>query len=207
MLAAWRMSRGARAAVAQALLVLALVPSHVAYGGPPAIRIDPASFWYDRPAGAADDGTAAPGSVQRLADALDELLLRHPDDFPQPPPLETVIRGVPREALDSYAWSATIGPYACATLVDGVVFIDVGPGAFVGRDALNDAELRSFLGHELVHAYQYAHGDHERRAEEIARREVEALEWELEHLEPGVRASYREDLEFNLEMYRAMLAR
>lgn len=207
MLAAGRTSRGTRAVVVRALFVLAMALPLLAHGGPPAIRLDPASFWYDRPPAAADDETAAPGSVRRLADALDELLLRHPDDFPQPPPLETVIRGVPREELESYAWTATVGPYACATLVDGVVIIDVGPGAFVGRDALNDAELRSFLGHELLHAYQYAHGDHERRADEIARREVEALEWELAHLEPGARASYREDLEFNLEMYRAMLAR
>ena len=176
-----------------------------------AIRIDGDSFWYARIAPDADDGVRgetapAPDAVERVVAALDELLARDPDSFPQPPPLPTVIRAVAREqARATVAWSSALGSYGCATLLDGVVVIDVAPSTFVGRDALDDAELRSFLGHELVHAYQYARGGHGHDPDEIARRENAALDWEITHLEPGVRAAYREDLRFNLAMYRAML--
>jgi len=174
-----------------------------------ATRIDQASFWYDTTEPqAAGDGTlwAAPGAVQQLEAALHDVLRRHADTFSQPPPLDIVIRAPERTAVGgSLAWSRLLGSYSCARLVDGVVVIEVAPSTFVGRDALEPAELRSLLAHELVHASQLARGDHRGDTVEIARREVEALTWELAHLEPEVRPWYRDDLLFNLEMYRALL--
>ncbi|MEW6272633.1 MAG: hypothetical protein AB1689_25420 [Thermodesulfobacteriota bacterium] len=186
-------------------------PQAVIAPAPPtrAIRIERETFWYDTTepqlaAGGTD--WSAPGAVRRLAEAIDDVLARHAGVFPQPPPVDTAIRAPDRRQMgESFLWSRWLGSYGCARLVDGVVVVEVAPSAFVGRDALNDAELRSFLAHELVHAYQFGRGDHGDDHAEIARREVEALEWEIAHLEPDVRASYRDDLAFNLEMYRGML--
>jgi hypothetical protein len=176
---------------------------------PRAIRVERESFWYDtvepRPDPNGRDWSA-PGAVQRLADALAEILRRYADDFPQPPPVTTVIRAADREQLVSNpVWSITVGSYGCARLADEVVTIEIAPSAFVGRDALNDAELRSFLGHELVHAYQFVRGEHGSDPGEIARREVEALQWELANLDPDVRQPYRDDIATNLTMYRAIV--
>jgi hypothetical protein len=205
---------GRRAAVLAGVVWLALgalalaTPRPVAAGGAARIRVERESFWYDAgdaPGADGDDDAFVPECVAQLADALDAVLRRYPEQFPQPPPLTIVVRAVSR-AQARAAWTRSIGSYGCATLVDGTVVIEVAPSVCVGRDALDDAELRSFLGHELVHAYQYARsGDHRRDPDEIARREIEALEWESAHAEPMVRGWYLDDLQFNLKMYRAML--
>lgn len=176
------------------------------------VRIERESFWYDSDHGSTGSVASAedafvPECVARIADALDAVLRLYPDRFPQPPPLTIVVRAVSREqARTSAMWSRAIGSYGCAALVDGMVVIEVSPSTCVGRDALDDAELRSFLGHELLHAYQFSHdGSHRHDPDEIARREIEALEWESAHVESLVRGWYRDDLQFNLKMYRAML--
>jgi hypothetical protein len=211
--------RGARAGVAGALLCTALVAGAAGgHEGPAAtpraasreiggIRVDVGSFWYPctPPAG---EGNAAPagGCGERVLAALETVLREYPETFPRPMPVVTVVRAVAREHVDRGAtWSSALGAYGCATLERGVVVVEIGPGAFTGRDALNDAELRSLLAHELLHAHQYVRGEHGGRAREIARRELEALDWELAHLEPEVRPAYRADLEFNRKMFAAML--
>ena len=162
------------------------------------VRIDGGTFWYD---------CAPPAAcAERIAAALEWVLREYPERFPRPLPVVAVIRAVPRERAESSAlWSTPLGAYGCATLERGIVVIEVGPRTFVGRDALNDAELRSMLAHELLHAQQYTRGEHAGSAREIARRELEALDWEIAHLEAGVRPAYHEDLEFNRRMFAAML--
>lgn len=173
------------------------------------IRVDVGSFWYAcAPVPPAGEGDAAPagGCGERGQDALETLLREYPETFPRPAPVVTVVRAVPREHVDrGTTWSSALGAYGCATLERGIVVIEIGPSAFSGRDALNDAELRSLLAHELLHAHQYVRGEHGGRAREIARRELEALDWEIAHLEPEVRPGYRADLEFNRRMFAAML--
>lgn len=174
----------------------------------PAIRVERESFWYEVEPGSGAEAELLPaaGSVVRVVAALEVVLRRHARRFPQPPPLPIVVRGSPRDdPRAGVAWIRTLGAYGCATLVDGVVVVEVTPSTFVGRRALNDAELRAFLGHELVHAYQYAAGSHDGDPGQLVRREIEALEWELAALEPEVREPYREDVRANLAMYRAML--
>jgi len=195
-----------------AVLVLVAVAGVASAQAPAELRVERDSFWYEcaAPAGAPSDPSGgepeAPPCARRLVVALELVVREHPEKFPQPPPLTTVIRAVPREQLGSSPlWSSALGSYGCATLVDGVVVIEIGPSTFIGRDALNDAELRSFLAHELVHAYQFARGTHAGRPGELARRELEALDWELAHLEPDVSVAYRADLVFNRKMYAAML--
>ena len=199
-----------------ALLVAAVVAPRARAAGGAAdaarVRVERESFWFDvddasAGSGTSDDDAFVPACVGSLADALEAVLRLYPEQFPQPPPLTTVVRAVSREeARGNPAWSRSIGAYGCAALLDGNVVIEVAPSICVGRDALDDAELRSLLGHELVHAYQFARlGDHRHDPDEIARREIEALEWESAHVEPSVRGWYRDDLQFNLKMYRAML--
>jgi len=212
--------RRARAGVAAALLCSALAA--VAAGGQerPAetpratareiggIRVDVGSFWYacTPPPAGEGGGAAAGGCGERILGALETVLREYPETFPRPLPVVTVVRAVPREHVErGTTWSSALGAYGCATLERGVVIVEIGPGAFTGRDALNDAELRSLLAHELLHAYQYVRGEHGGRAREIARRELEALDWEIAHLEPAVRPGYRADLEFNRKMFAAML--
>jgi len=219
---------GRRAGIAGALLC-AVLGTGVAAGQeppratPPAaarevggIRVEIGTFWYDCPpvtppvAGEGGDllaeGAARGACGERVLAAIETLLREYPETFPQPLPVVTVVRAVPRERVDrSAAWSSALGAYGCATLERGVVVVEIGPSAFAGRDALNDAELRSLVGHELLHAYQYVRGEHGGRAREVAGRELEAIDWELAHLAPEVRAPYRADLEFNRAMFAAML--
>jgi len=201
------------AVVAFFVSALAASPARGAAGHAGAqVRVERESFWYDGNAASAgsrasDEDAFVPECVEHVANALDAVLSLYPSQFPQPPPLTIIVRAVPRErARSSALWSRSIGAYGCATLLDGIVVIELAPSICVGRDALDDAELRSFLGHELIHAYQFARlGDHRQEPDEIARREIEALEWESARVEPQVRAWYRDDLQFNLKMYRAML--
>jgi hypothetical protein len=171
------------------------------------IRVEGGTFWYDCLTPAVSPGTGTGGTcAARVVAALERVLREYPERFLRPLPVATVIRAVPREHVDTTPlWSGALGSYGCATLERGVVVIEIGPQAFAGRDALNDAELRSLVAHELLHAYQFGRGCHDGRPEEIARRELEALDWELAHLEPGVRAHYRDDLDFNRRMFAAML--
>lgn len=175
------------------------------------IRVARDSFWYDDGddgggSDASEDDAFLPECVEHIVAALDAVLRLYPQQFPQPPPVPIVVRAVSREQTRTPMWTRSIGSYGCAELLDGSVVIEVSPSTCVGRDALDDAELRSFLGHELLHAYQFARrGDHRHDPDEIARREIEALEWESAHVEPRVRGWYRDDLQFNLKMYRAML--
>ena len=106
---------------------------------------------------------------------------------------------------DTLQTVADVYSYGGAELVDGVVIIDVNLIAFIGETPLNDAELRSFLAHELVHAYQFVAGPSPKNSPELWRREVAAFEWELLHMEPGVRSWYRAEAIFNLDMYRRLL--
>jgi hypothetical protein len=95
--------------------------------------------------------------------------------------------------------------YGGVRLTEEGVVIEIDPGAVEGRRAVNDAELRSLLGHEILHGYQCRRGPCEGGAE-LWRREIEAFEWELAHFEPEVGRIYREDTAKNLAMYRAMVA-
>lgn len=174
------------------------------------IRVERDSFWYDDDASSSvtsEEDAFLPECVEHIVAALDTVLRLYPQQFPQPPPVSIIVRAVSREQTRTPMWTRSIGSYGCAELRDGIVVIEVSPSTCVGRDALNDAELRSFIGHELLHAYQFAsRGDHRQDPDEIARREIEALEWESAHVEPRVRGWYWDDLQFNLKMYRAMLA-
>jgi hypothetical protein len=90
---------------------------------------------------------------------------------------------------------------------EGRAIVEVHPDALVGPSALNDAELQSLLGHEVVHGYQCVRGPCEDDPPELWRREVEAFSWELEHLGDGARQEYREDTRNNLEMFRELSRR
>jgi hypothetical protein len=175
------------------------------------IQVDRASFWYEagpRCAGLARFGLpcAPAGSAERVAEATAAAIRDRPYDFPQPPPLPIVVRARPPERLpDTFQTIADVYSYGGAELVDGIVVIDVNLTAFIGDTPLNDAELRSFLGHEIVHAYQDADGPAPKNSPELWRREVEAFDWELLHMEPGVRSWYRAEAIFNRDMYRRLL--
>lgn len=75
-----------------------------------------------------------------------------------------------------------------------------------GALALNDAELSSFLGHELLHAYHYRFGPYEPGIKEFFRREIEAYRWELAHMSQGVRPFYRAEAESKLILFESLLA-
>jgi len=175
------------------------------------IRVDRASFWYERlPRWDRREPwevqAAPPGSSLRLERAVREVLAVHAEDFPLPPPLSIVVQAPPREDLETLlGYMANRTSYGGARLVGDVVYIDVNQSVFTGPDALNEAEIRAFLGHELVHAYQYGAGHVKLGHRQIWRREIEAYQWELANLEPGVRAAYRGDIHVNLFMYAEML--
>src|SRR5690606_12465421 len=176
----------------------------------PVIRVDFASFWYERtpPPPPCDD--AGPrrldGSKKRVLAAVSELLLRHPTDFPLPPPLDIVVRATPREALEGIVGVvAESTSYGGSKLVGDTVYIDVHRSVLVGWHALNDAELRALLGHELVHAYQFAAGPYPGNGPELWRRELAAYTWELEHLEPAVRPWFREESATSVALYRDLV--
>jgi hypothetical protein len=176
----------------------------------PSIRVEVGSFWYEStpppfPTSESEPAVLTDASA-RVLTAIGDLLARFPVDFPQPPPHDVVVRAKPREEMQRLVGLyADTSSYGGAKLVGSTVFIDVNRSAFVGWQALNDAELRCFLGHELIHAYQFATGSDPGNGPELWRREIEAYTWEANHLEPAVRSWYREDLAFTLRMYRELL--
>ena len=159
----------------------------------PSIRVDVDSFWYESTAPpfptAENQPDVLAGASERVLAAVGELLADFPDDFPQPPPRGVVIRAQPREELTRLIGFYTdTTSYGGAKLEGSTVFIDVNRSVFVGWQALNDAELRCFLGHELIHAYQFATGPDTGNGPELWRREIAAYAWEAAHLEPAVRS-------------------
>jgi hypothetical protein len=178
-----------------------------------AIRVDRDSFWYELPSpvcvSAARFGSvcAPAGTAERVAVLLASEVADHPLDFPQPPPFDVAVRAQARANLQTglQAMASALSYALTEQRGDGVV-IELYLSAFVGERALNDAELRSLLGHELVHVYQLVQGPAASRGPELWRREIEAHEWELVHMDLGVRSWYRADALFNLDMYRRMLA-
>jgi hypothetical protein len=82
----------------------------------------------------------------------------------------------------------------------------VNPRVLRGPRALNDAELRSLLGHEIRHAYQFASGSAESNSPDLWRREIEAFEWELSIDDPAVRPWYRRETSQQLQLYQALLS-
>ena len=143
-----------------------------------------------------------PEQADRLRTALARVLREHPQDFPQPPPVDILLRAVPRGAQDDLMNSISYG----GVHLDGSrAVVEVHPAAIAGRLALNGAELRSLIGHELVHGYQCTRGPCDGDQCELWRREAEAYGWELSNMEDEVRPEYREDTERNLAMFRAML--
>jgi hypothetical protein len=72
------------------LAMLACVATACARPVEPSIRVDRESF--------AD--ALGEGGARRVELALAEVLSRHPDDFPQPPPLDIVLRIVPAAKRD-----------------------------------------------------------------------------------------------------------
>jgi len=178
-----------------------------------AIRVDRDSFWYELPspacvAAAHRGGACAPaGTSERVAALVASEVADHPLDFPQPPPFDVTVRAQARADLQTglQAMASALSYALTEQRGDGVV-IELYLSAFVGDRALNDAELRSLLGHELVHVYQLEQGPAASSGPELWRREIEAHEWELMHMDLGVRSWYRADALFNLDMYRRMLA-
>lgn len=175
------------------------------------VRVDHASFWYERlprwnEREPWEEPAVPPGSSARVERALVDVLEKHAGDFPQPPPFDIVVRAPPRENLDTLlGYMANRTSYGGAHREGATVYIDINQCVFSGPDRLNEAELRAFLGHELVHAYQYRSGRAKLGHREIFRREVIAYTWELEHLGPGVGSDYQGDIYVNLHMYREML--
>ncbi len=190
-------TRSRRRRAAQAVLVgLAALICDAAIAAPararPAIHVDITSFAH------CDDLF----SGVRVAIATGELLFRYRGDFPQPPPLDIVIRAQSEAELARFDEALSFGS---TELRDGRAFVVLNPRALRGPRALNDAELHSLLGHELRHAYQFARGPFRENSPELWRREVDAFEWELAHRDPGVRPWYRADTENQLRLYRALL--
>lgn len=199
-------ARGGWAGLCAALLLLG--PS-VALARP-SVRVDLDSFWYELAPPPVPINESGPqvldGAGRRVLAAVSALLLGFPAEFTQPPPAEIVVRAHPRHALeDVLGIVAETTSYGGAKREDETIVIDVHRSVFVGWRALNDAELRSFLGHELIHAYQLAVGFGAERGPELWRHEIEAYVWELTHMESGVRPWYREDSRTSLEMYLGLL--
>ena len=117
-----------------------------------------------------------------------------------------MVRAQPREEMERLVglYAAT-SSYGGAKLEGSTVFIDVNRSVFVGWQALNDAELHCFLGHELIHAY--AVRDRARLAEwprlwlsARSRRTPGRRSTSRKASDPGD----REDLAFTLQMYGAL---
>ncbi len=203
---------GARVALAGGAHVAGAGASAESDAAPHAV-VDQSTFWYEAGRSCSDTARAgvpcAPaGTAARVAAALAAVLRDHPADFPLPPPMDVVVRACSRDDLPGTLRSVTdLFSYGGTEVIDGAAVVEVNLVAFVGETPLNDAELRSFLAHEMVHVYQdAAAGPAARNGPELWRREIEAHEWELLHMEPGVRSWYRAEAIFNLEMYRRILA-
>ena len=156
------------------------------------VRVDRASF----------ASTADFFSAIRVSIAVGELLHRFRADFPQPPPLDIVVRA--QNAYELTQLDESLSSAGCE-LVGEHAEVIVNPRILSGPRALNDAELRSLLGHELRHAYQFADGSAESNSPDIWRREIEAFEWEMTNRDPAVRAWYRRETKHQLELYRTLL--
>ena len=178
----------------------------------PTVRVDRETFWFETELGCrllqSRQLKCPQADTSRRVEAATLSVLRdHPEKFPQPPPLDVVVRAHRlEERSQTLQRLSDIYAYGTTDLIDGRVYIDVNLSTFVGDTPLNDAELRSFLAHELIHAYQATAGPVSRNGPELWRREIEAHEWELLHMEPGVRSWYRAEAIFNLDMYRRLLA-
>jgi hypothetical protein len=158
------------------------------------IRVDRASF--------ADGENGDFFSYVRIAVAVGELLHRFPDDFPQPPPIDIKIRA--QNAAELTQLDESLSSAGCE-LIDGRAEVIVNLRVLTGTRALNDAELRSLLGHEMRHAYQFAKGSPDGNSPDFWRREVEAFEWELSHDDAAVRPWYRRETQQQLRLYYALL--
>lgn len=161
----------------------------------PSIQVDRTSFVH----------ALGENGALRLERALREVLARHPGDFPQPPPIDILLRTVPPDERDSPMNALSYGGVRQEN--GGRAVVEVHPGILDGPRSLNDAELRSLLGHELVHGYQCVRGPCEGAPRELWRRETEALEWEMRNMEQGVRPQYRDDTAQALSMYRSFSER
>jgi hypothetical protein len=158
-----------------------------------AVRVDRASFL--------EDGDFFPAI--RVAVAIGELLHRFRADFPQPPPIDIVVRA--QSAAERGQWDESLSSAGCE-LVGERAEIIVNPRILRGARALNDAELRSLLGHEIRHAYQFAGGEAANNSPDLWRREVEAFEWELLNGDPAVRPWYRQETARQLQLYQTFLS-
>jgi hypothetical protein len=184
------------------LCVLGLVPGRAV--AETAIRVDLETFWYEDTPPPIRDGEprVLEGASARVLAAVAELLTRFPEDFTQPPPLDVVVRALPRTELEGVVGIvADTTSYGGAKIEGSTVYIDVHRSVFVGWHALNDAELRSFLGHELIHAYQFGDGPDTGNGPELWRREVAAYSWEVLHMDAAARHWYRAETASSLRMY------
>ncbi len=144
---------------------------------------------------------AGPTAGARVLWAVRALIRDHPDVFSQPPPVDIHIG---RADPNPHRLGASFS-YGGAELYGTRVMVWIERGALVGPFGLNDAELRSFLGHELLHAYQYRFGPYEPSTPEFFRREIEAYRWELDHMSQAVRPFYRGEAELQLELFESLL--
>jgi hypothetical protein len=193
-----------RAAATCVLLLCALGPGPDAAVAEPALRVDLESFWWEDAPPPAREGVprVLDGASERVLAAVAELLRRFPEDFPQPPPLDVVVRAQPRIDYEGVVGIvADTTSYGGAKLEGATVYVDVHRSVFMGWDALNDAELRSFLGHELIHAYQFGDGPDGGNGPELWRRELAAYAWEVLHMDAAARPWYRNDAASTLRMY------
>ena len=190
---AWRKrGRGAARLLLAGAVLLPFCAASAAEAHRRAIRVDRASF-----AEAGDFFSAI-----RVSIVVGDLLHRFRDDFPQPPPIDVVVRAqtpYERTQLDESLSSA-----GCELIGDRAEVV-INPRILVGPRALNDAELRSLLGHEIRHAYQFAEGSAEKNSPDLWRREIEAFEWEISNDDPAVRSWYRAETAQQLRLYQTLL--
>jgi Zn-dependent protease with chaperone function len=158
-----------------------------------AVRVDRASF--------VQDGDFF--SAIRVAVAIGEILYRFRADFPQPPPIDIVVRA--QSAAELAQLDESLSSAGCERVGERAEII-VNPRILRGARALNDAELRSLLGHEIRHAYQFAGGEAPINSPDLWRREVEAFEWELSNGDPAVRPWYRQETVRQLRLYQTFLS-
>lgn len=170
-------------------IAVSVTPAHARR----AVRVDRSSFL--------EDGDVF--VAIRVAVAIGEILYRFRSDFPQPPPIDIVVRA--QNAAESDQWDETLSSAGCE-LIAGRAEIIVNPRILRGARALNDAELRSLLGHEIRHAYQFASGEAANNSPDLWRREVEAFEWELSNGDPAVRPWYRQETARQLRLYQTFLS-
>ena len=175
------------------MVALTIDPSASSAAARRAVRVDRASF--------VQGGDIF--SAIRVAVAIGEILYRFPEDFPQPPPIEIVVRA--QSAAELAQLDESLSSAGCERVGERAEII-VNPRTLSGARALNDAELRSLLGHEIRHAYQFAGGEAPNNSADLWRREVEAFEWELSNGDPAVRPWYRQETARQLRLYQTFLS-